>query len=262
MHYSMRQYRAEAQSHSHSNFHQIIISELGKLEMEVEGRGGEVCGRQLAFVAAGKTHAYRAEGLNRFLVLDVDADLAYRTGLEALWHHHGRAATYLEVGLGYQRGLVDLLQGLASERDEDPQTDMLNCLKALLLRSRQSSGRNGFGLVSGMSALPSRLVRTMAWAEARLGEDITIGDLATIAAQSESSLFAAFQKHVGTSPMRWLTEQRLHMAMALLRDPEIRLSMSDLANTVGFADQSAFSRAFSRRFGCAPRTIRRDSVVF
>ncbi|BDW88568.1 AraC family transcriptional regulator [Thalassospira tepidiphila] len=258
MQYSMRQYRPEAQSHSHGDFHQIIISELGKLEMEVEGRGGEVCGRQLAFVEAGKTHAYRAEGLNRFLVLDVDADLAYRTGLEALWHRHGSAATYLEVGLGHQRGLVALLQAIAPLRDHESRTDMLDCLKALLLRSRQSRGGNAFS----MAALPSRLVRTMAWAEARLGEDITISDMATIAAQSESSLFSAFQKHVGTSPMRWLTEQRLQMAMALLRDHEIRLSMSDLANAVGFADQSAFSRAFSRRFGCAPRSVRRDPAAF
>jgi len=52
------------------------------------------------------------------------------------------------------------------------------------------------------------------------------------------------------------------MAMALLRDPEIRLSMSDLANAVGFADQSGFSRAFSRRFGCAPRAVRRDPAAF
>jgi AraC-like DNA-binding protein len=258
MQYSMRQYRAEAQSHSHGNFHQIIISEMGKLEMEVEGRGGEVCGRQLAFVAAGKTHAYRAEGLNRFLVLDVDVDLAHRTGLEALWHRHGSAATYLEVGLGYQRDLVNLLHGPASLRDEEPETDLLGCLKTILVRSHQCR----VGNATGMAALPSRLVRTMAWAEARLGEDITIGDLAAIATQSESSLFSAFQKHVGTSPMRWLTEQRLQMAMALLRDPENRLSMSDLANAIGFADQSAFSRAFSRRFGCAPRTIRRNSVTF
>jgi len=110
--------------------------------------------------------------------------------------------------------------------------------------------------------LPPRLVRTMAWAEARLGEDITIGDLATIAAQSESSLFSAFQTYVGTSPMRWLSEQRLQMAMALLRDPEISLSISDLANSVGFADQSAFSRAFSRRFGCPPSSVPRNSAAF
>ncbi|WP_082049377.1 AraC family transcriptional regulator [Thalassospira sp. HJ] len=259
MQYSMRQYRAEAQSHSHSDFHQIIISELGKLEMEVEGRGGEVCGRQLAFVEAGKTHAYRAEGLNRFLVLDVNADLAHRTGLEALWHRHGSSATYLEVGLGHQRGLIGLLGGLATAdpHESSAGAGMLDGLKTLLLRSRQTSG----GLAYGKTDLPSRLVRTMAWAEARLGEEITITELATIAAQSESSLFAAFQKHVGTSPMRWLTEQRLQMAMALLRDPEVYLSMSDLSNAVGFADQSAFSRAFSRRFGCAPRTIRPDAAV-
>ncbi|NIY77091.1 helix-turn-helix transcriptional regulator [Thalassospira sp. HF15] len=252
MQYSMRQYRAEAESHSHSEFHQIIISDLGKLEMEVEGRGGEVFGRQLAFVEAGKTHAYRAEGLNRFLVIDVNADLAQRTGIEALWHRHGNAETYLEVRSGHQHGLAGLLGTLAAT-NEDIGPNALAWLKTLLLRSQRAPGPSAIGAQS----LPPRLVRAMAWAEARLGEDITIADLASVATQSESSLFSAFQIHVGTSPMRWLTEQRLQMAMALLRDPEIHLSMSDLANAVGFSDQSAFSRAFSRRFGCAPSSVRR-----
>ena len=254
MHYSMRQYRAEAESHSHSDFHQIIISDLGRLEMEVEGRGGEVFGRQMAFVEAGKTHAYRAEGLNRFLVLDLNTDLARRTGLEALWYRHGGASTYLEVRTGHQQGLVGLL-GHLSAANEDVCPDGLECLKTLLLRSQRTSGLGAFAT----QALPSRLLRVMAWAEARLGEDISIADLAAVATQSESSLFEAFQKYVGTSPMRWLTEQRLEMAMALLRDPQVSLSMSDLASVVGFSDQSAFSRAFSRRFGCSPRAAKRSA---
>ncbi len=257
MQYSMRQYRAEAESHSHSDFHQIIISEIGMLEMEVEGRGGAVCGRHMAFVEAGKNHAYRAEGLNRFLVLDVNAEFAHRTGLEALWHQYGSSAPYLEVGNGHQHGLIGLLDRLSSKKNADPaEGGMLDCLKSLLLRCRLSGAQG-----KQATTMPVRLVRAMAWAEARLGDDITIADIATIAAQSESSLFSAFQKYVGTSPMRWLAEQRLQTAMAILRDPDMCLSMSDLASMVGFTDQSAFSRAFSRRFGCSPRTAKHKSDI-
>lgn len=263
MHYSLRQYRAQAESHSHSDFHQIIISDLGRLELEIEGRGGEVCGRQMAFVEAGRTHAFRAEGLNRFLVLDVDINLAQRTGIEALWHKSGNASSYLEILSGYQGGLVGLLEArnhqtqMRLTRTEftdpgDDNTALMSGLRHLLAHSRATIGRRP----DTGNALPSRLIRVTAWAETRLAEDISISDMARIAAQSESSLFSAFQQYLGTSPMRWLAEQRLQTALAMLQDEQIGLSIGDLACAVGYKDQSAFSRAFSRRFGCAPAMIR------
>lgn len=257
MHYSLRHYRAQAESHSHSDFHQIIISDLGKLELEIEGRGGEVCGRQLAFVEAGRTHAFRAEGLNRFLVLDVDITLARQSGIEALWHKAGNASSYLELQSGHQGSLVGLLDGQARHSDDaDADTcsnAMLSNLRAILGHTRKVDGLRH-------SDVPSRLIRVTAWAETRLADDISITDMARIAAQSESSLFTAFQKHLGTSPMRWLTEQRLQTALAMLQDDQIELSMADVSLEVGFTDQSAFSRAFSRRFGISPISVRRQKL--
>lgn len=263
MQYSLRQYRAQAESHSHSDFHQIIISDLGCLELEIEGRGGEVCGRQMAFVEAGQTHAFRAEGLNRFLVLDVEIQLAQRSGIEALWQKSGNASAYLEVLTGYQGGLVGLLDGQntrtrmqISDRETiaagDDSSDMLGALRHLLSHSRQTIRR----APDAATGIPPRLIRVTAWAETRLAEDICISDMARIAAQSESSLFTAFQQYLGTSPMRWLAEQRLQTALAMLQDEQIDLSIGDLACAVGYTDQSAFSRAFSRRFGCSPVMVR------
>lgn len=263
MQYSLRQYRAQAESHSHSDFHQIIISDLGRLELEIEGRGGEVCGRQMAFVEAGRTHAFRAEGLNRFLVLDVDIDLARRTGIEALWQKTAHASAYLEVLAGHQSGLLGLLNGYQDcdviglsgrslNAANDAGSDIVVRLRQILSHSRQAPG----GSYSALDGVPARLVRVAAWAETRLGDNISISDMARIAAQSESSLFVAFQRYFGASPMRWLAEQRLQTARAMLRDADIDLSIGDIANSVGYQDQSAFSRAFSRRFGCAPVLVR------
>lgn len=258
MHYSLRQYRAQAESHSHSDFHQIIISDLGKLELEIEGRGGEVCGRQMAFVEAGRTHAFRAEGLNRFLVLDIDIDLARQSGIEALWHRAGSASSYLELQSGRQGNLVGLLGGRSDHvdgLDEDGDTGaMLGHLRAIIGHSHKVDGSSNLDSLQ----MPTRLIRVTAWAETRLADDISITDMARIAAQSESSLFSAFQKHLGTSPMRWLTEQRLQTAWAMLQDDQIERSIADIALEVGFTDQSAFSRAFSRRFGSSPISVRRQ----
>ena len=290
---SFRQYRSEAASHSHDDFHQIIMADLGMLELEVEGRGGCVSGRRLAFVPAGDTHAYRAVGMNRFLVLDIDTDIATQTGLERLWHQAG-ASPYLEVGPGYVGRLTGLLQGLEQKRaisrirrvSPDGQGNLqsenlsilylagiegiaasenafaddafvCNSLREVLCHSAAVQGDSG----GANAMIPMRLQRVLAWIELRLSEPVGIADMAMIAAQSESALFAAFQRYLGTTPMRWLGEQRLQRAHAMLNDPKNTMTLGDIARDVGFTDQSAFSRAFSRRFGHAPIVLRRGSVV-
>jgi AraC-like DNA-binding protein len=47
------------------------------------------------------------------------------------------------------------------------------------------------------------------------------------------------------------------MSLGLLADP--RASLSDVALDVGFADQSAFTHAFSKRFGVSPGQWRFDA---
>ncbi len=50
---------------------------------------------------------------------------------------------------------------------------------------------------------------------------------------------------------------RLDSCAALLSDPHVRRTVTDLAHAHGFADPTSFSRAFRRRFGCSPRDVRR-----
>jgi AraC-like DNA-binding protein len=53
----------------------------------------------------------------------------------------------------------------------------------------------------------------------------------------------------------YCTECRLQKAWELLRDSE--LSISHIANQVGYAQPAAFSTAFRRRFGMRPRDAKR-----
>ncbi len=51
---SFRQYRSEAASHSHDDFHQIIIADLGMLDLEIEG-AGRLCGwTEIGLCARGR----------------------------------------------------------------------------------------------------------------------------------------------------------------------------------------------------------------
>ncbi|RCK24776.1 helix-turn-helix domain-containing protein [Thalassospira lucentensis] len=279
MQFSLRHYQAEAASHNHTDFHQIIISDLGLLEMEIEGRGGQVRGTKMAFVPAGDTHAYRAEGLNRFLVLDIDIAVAQRTGIEMLWRRNTNASPYLQMAVGRQAVISDLFHVLSKTMRDGNQIRLPSRVGDCGAMIDDLTGEDGIvcdglrRILSGTSAalttsaddwelpgvLPSRLQRVLDWADVRMADPITVGDMAAVAVQSESSFFVSFQRYLGTTPMRWLTEQRLLAARQLLLGSDDHTSIGVLASQVGFTDQSAFSRAFSRRFGHPPIRILRQS---
>ncbi len=91
----------------------------------------------------------------------------------------------------------------------------------------------------------------------------TVSDLAGEVAVSRSVLDDRFRRILGRSPMRYLTDWRLHMARDLLANTE--MTVGAVASDVGYDSQEAFSRAFKRATGEAPsiwRVRRRTSIVY
>jgi AraC-like DNA-binding protein len=74
-------------------------------------------------------------------------------------------------------------------------------------------------------------------------------DLAAIAGMSRGQFFGTFKQTVGQSPGAYLNGWRLALGRAELRSGR---SVKSVAAIVGFGSAAAFSRAFSRRFGCPP----------
>ena len=78
----------------------------------------------------------------------------------------------------------------------------------------------------------------------------TVGDLAAEAAVSRSLLDERFRQRLGRSPIRYLTDWRLHVAKEMLATTD--LGVSAIARRVGYDADEAFSRAFKRAYGVAP----------
>jgi AraC-like DNA-binding protein len=78
----------------------------------------------------------------------------------------------------------------------------------------------------------------------------TVAELASRAAASRSVLDGHFRQLLGRSPIRYLTEWRMHLAEQFLATTD--LTVFDIARRVGYDSEEAFSRAFKRERGQSP----------
>jgi AraC-like DNA-binding protein len=84
----------------------------------------------------------------------------------------------------------------------------------------------------------------------------TVADLAAESAVSRSVLDERFRQILGRSPIRYLTEWRMHLAEELLATTDA--GVAAVARKVGYESEEAFSRAFKRSTGSAPSAWRAE----
>src|SRR5882672_11124231 len=89
----------------------------------------------------------------------------------------------------------------------------------------------------------------------RLGEDMSLSEVAGACGLSPNYFGRAFKRSVGSPPHRWLLLQRVLRAKSQLRNAD--RSLSDIAVACGFADQSHFTRVFTSIVGASPGAWRK-----
>ncbi|MGH8882817.1 MAG: helix-turn-helix domain-containing protein, partial [Stackebrandtia sp.] len=100
-----------------------------------------------------------------------------------------------------------------------------------------------------------RLTRSMGWALSNLDEAITVDALARRAHMSTRTYIRHFASTTGTSPIRWLTTQRVQASLPLLE--ATRLSIEQVADKVGFDHAATYRYHFRRTMGTSPTAYRR-----
>jgi AraC-like DNA-binding protein len=102
-----------------------------------------------------------------------------------------------------------------------------------------------------IAALHDRvLAPAMAALHAEPGRKWTVAELASAATVSRSVLDQRFREILGRSPIKYLTEWRMHLADELLRTTD--LGVSAISRRIGYESDEAFSRAFRRSHGASP----------
>lgn len=93
------------------------------------------------------------------------------------------------------------------------------------------------------------------WMVAHLDTEVSVDDLAARMDMSGRTFARRFVDEVGVSPRRWLTEQRVLRAKALLESTE--LTVEEVARRSGFASATLLRHHFTTAVGVAPLVYRR-----
>lgn len=101
---------------------------------------------------------------------------------------------------------------------------------------------------------PHQLTKAKAFFEERLGEDVTLDDVARHIGVSPRHFARAFRQSVGLPPHQWLLRRRIERARELLKSSDSPIAQ--VAVICGFADQSHFTSTFRRSTGVTPARYR------
>ncbi|MFG3123843.1 GlxA family transcriptional regulator [Streptomyces sp. NPDC048201] len=95
----------------------------------------------------------------------------------------------------------------------------------------------------------------LAWAQERLGEPLTVADLAARAAVSPATLHRRFRARLGTTPLAWLTGERVALACRLIERGETRLEV--VAARCGLGTAANLRARLRRETGLSPSEYRK-----
>ena len=111
---------------------------------------------------------------------------------------------------------------------------------------------------NGPPGLAARALKNvLKYIEGNLAESVTLAELANTSNLSRFYFARLFKISTGLSPMAYLERARLERAQDLIRKGGTPLA--EVALSVGYADQSHFTRRFSRQVGTTPAAFGRDN---
>ncbi len=122
-----------------------------------------------------------------------------------------------------------------------------------VLRAYLRQSRSDTGFLAAIH--DNRINRALSAIHGQMGSALTLDDIAREAGMSRSGLALKFKAILGETPMDYLTRWRMLTAQELLKTSGG--SLPEIAESVGYRSESAFSHAFKRQFNQSPGSFRR-----
>jgi transcriptional regulator GlxA family with amidase domain len=99
------------------------------------------------------------------------------------------------------------------------------------------------------------LAEVIEWMERHLDEQVSVSQLARLAAMSPRTFARRFVQETGTTPQRWLTGQRILLAQQLLEETDVTVDV--IAERAGFGNATALRHHFRAWRATTPQAYRR-----
>lgn len=236
-----------ADQHDHG-YHQLVFGLEGDTEFDLAGYCRPVHFGWGCLMPSSTGHAFHGLGNNRIVVVNLPTasdDRPLQERIESLFTR----ADYFTC----QPQMQMLVQALSREMEQNPGDTILQeaCASTLIcaLQRQQQQQRQSprrFGQLN-MDLLDTYI-------DAHIGRRISVSELAGHACLSDSQFYNLFRDQTGQTPQHYVLERRLQAVAAALTTSD--QPISDLASAFGFANQSALTRAFTRRFELPPARYR------
>ncbi|MFD9571941.1 helix-turn-helix domain-containing protein [Streptomyces sp. NPDC059982] len=127
--------------------------------------------------------------------------------------------------------------------------------RRLVFAAHRDGGQRQF-VERPMPDLPDEsLAPVLAWAQERLDSPLTVSGLAARAAVSPATLHRRFQAQLGTTPLAWLTGERLALACRLIERGESRFEV--VARRSGLGTAANLRTLVRRETGITPSAYKR-----
>lgn len=228
----------EVITHTHLDAHFILVTG-GEYVSSAEGTPGS--GPVLIYNPPGTTHRdHFARGRGSFFAISLTPDYA---ALALSGTAVSDAPRHLVAPA--QRALALCIAASCAAEVADLSLDAL-CLELL--------GSMDAGALAVPASTPAWLERAVELLRDRCRDELSVAEIAAAAGVHPVHLARTFRRHLRCTPGQFMRFYQLeHAASMLLRTAR---PLAEVALCSGFADQSHFSRVFTRHFGLPPGKYR------
>ncbi|MEI8411212.1 MULTISPECIES: GlxA family transcriptional regulator [unclassified Kribbella] len=127
--------------------------------------------------------------------------------------------------------------------------------RRLVFTAHRNGGQRQFIDQPVPAVADTSLAPLLEWARERVGSPLTVAGIAAHAAVSQATLHRRFQAELGTTPLAWLTRERVALACRLLERGEVRLE--GIARSCGLGTAANLRIQLKRTTGLTPSEYRR-----